>query len=333
MNYLEIMQNVLSLEADSILQARDRIKVDEVSKFMNILEILRNVGGNLIFCGVGKSGVVARKMASTFSSLGLPAFFLHPVEALHGDLGRVSKSDAMVFISKSGNTDEILRLLPFLPVTKEMTIGLLGNTTSQIGKKCAVIFDCSVDKEACINNQAPTTSSTLAMAMGDALSVAYESMVGLSEEGFAINHPGGMLGKSLLYKVKDLMWKENECPKVSIECSLKDVILEMTRNPVGACAIIDVEKKLQGIIVEGDIRRTFTRENQGIDTLVSDIMNRKPVTTGPDDLAYNALCLMEKRKNQIDILPVVEGDIFLGFLRVHDLLQAGLSIKTQSKKN
>jgi arabinose-5-phosphate isomerase len=326
MENLEILQNVLKLEAECLNLAATRINAGDADLALNILTELRRVEGSLVFCGVGKSGLIGEKLASTFTSLGLPSFMLHPVEALHGDLGRVSSKDVIVFLSKSGTTEEIMKLMPFLPVSKERRIGLLGNTKSVIAEECALNLDCSVEKEACLNNQAPTTSSTLALAMGDALAVLWEKLVGLSKESFAVNHPGGLLGKSLIIKVKDLMCAHNECATVDDSATLQDVILEMTKFPVGGCAIIDKDNTFKGILVEGDIRRTFTKESGGLDSKVTEILNSKPVSISRDDLALDALKLMEDRERQIDVLPVLDGDKFLGFIRLHDLLREGFHL-------
>jgi len=244
---------------------------------------------------------------------------------LHGDLGRVDKNDAIVFITKSGTTEEIVKLLPFLLQERTNMIAMVGNINSSIASECDIVFDCSVEKEACINNQAPTTSSTLALAMGDAMAVVYEKWIGLSKEGFAANHPGGLLGKSLRIKVRDLMTKAQECPVVTSEQTLQDAILLMTQFPVGGCAVVD-DNKFVGILVEGDIRRTFTRENQGLKTLVKNIMNTSPVIVGKDNLASEALLLMEGNKRSLQILPVVEEKEFLGFIRLHVLLKEGFSL-------
>lgn len=327
MENLSIMKNVLKMEAEAINAAVDKIQELEVKKLIDIYQVLQRVGGSLIFCGVGKSGLIAEKLAATFTSLGIRSFSLHPVEALHGDLGLVRPEDAIIFLSKSGTTEEIMKLMPFIPVKMEMRIGLLGNISSVIADHCGVLFDCSVEKEACINNQAPTTSSTLALAMGDAMAVVYEKFVGLSKEGFAVNHPGGLLGKSLIVKVKDLMWKASKCPQVSKDAVLKDAILEMTNKPVGGCAVVE-DGKLLGIMVEGDIRRTFTKENKGVETPIIDIMNPSPVFIKCDDLALEAMKMMENRENQIALLPVVEDGNFLGFIRLHDLLQEGFHVNS-----
>jgi arabinose-5-phosphate isomerase len=328
MSHAKTMADVLRLEATALNLAAEKIQalhIAESDKLISLFEKLKQTDAALIFCGVGKSGIIAQKLASTFTSLGLHSFYLHPTEALHGDLGRVTKDDAIIFISKSGFTEEILKLLPFLLQERSQMVAMVGNCDSAISNECDIIFDCSVEKEACINNQAPTTSSTLAMAMGDAIAVLYERWVGLSKEGFAVNHPGGLLGKSLRIKVRDLMTKAHECPVVSMDQTLQDVILVMTKYPVGGCAVVD-DHKFIGILVEGDIRRTFTRANQGLQTKVRDIVNLNPISIGKDNLASEALLLMEGNKRSIQILPVLEGEIFLGFIRLHELLKEGFSL-------
>lgn len=328
MNYLNLFQLVLKSEAEALLVAAKKIQEEDLQKILKIFELLHSTGGNLIFCGVGKSGIIGQKMSSTFVSLGMPSFFLHPTEALHGDLGRVTKSDAMVIISKSGTTEELLKLIPYLPMGPSMTIGLLGQGPSPLSEKCSVVLDCSVEKEACLNNLAPTTSTTLTMAMGDGLAVIYESLVGLSKEKFAMGHPGGILGKSLRLKVKDLMIEAAQCPIIGMKTSLRDVILKMTEMPLGICVILSENKKFLGIIVEGDIRRTFSsKEILNFELLAEEIMNKSPVTISGDKLAYEALNLMERRTHQISVLPVVEEGKFLGIIRLHDLLKEGFFLK------
>jgi len=327
--YLKLSRGVLELEAKSLLDAAKNLTDEHFVKLQKIYTDLLGERGSLIVCGVGKSGMIAQKIASTFTSLGLPSFFLHPVEALHGDLGRVNSFDAIIFISKSGTTEEIMKLLPFLTIPTERRIGLLGNRKSPIGDQCHLVFDCSVEKEACLNNQAPTTSSTLALAVGDVMAVVFEKFVGLSREGFAQNHPGGILGKSLRLKVRDLMTPLNVCPVATAQTSFKDIVLEMTKNPVGACAILDAKNILLGIIVDGDIRRAFVKNNLSLEASASSVMNATPVFIGPDELASRALELMEKRKNQIAILPVIdEQKKFYGFIRLHDLLKEGFNLST-----
>ncbi|OFZ24989.1 MAG: hypothetical protein A2381_13000 [Bdellovibrionales bacterium RIFOXYB1_FULL_37_110] len=328
MDNLLTMQRVLDLEAVAIMSAKERLTQEVVQKLTDLLSMIQRMGGQLVFCGVGKSGMIGQKLASTFSSLGLPSFFLHPVEALHGDLGRLRGNDCVVFISKSGATEEILKLLPFLAVPREQKIGLLGNPASVIGSECGIILDCSVEKEACLNNQAPTTSSTLALAMGDAMAVLYESIAGINREGYAINHPGGILGKCMLMKVMSLMRKKEECPTLMESSSLREAILEMTRYPVGACAVIDEMGILKGIVVEGDIRRAFTKAETNIDIALSEVMNTSPIIGYPDDLAMDALVLMENRPKPLNVLPIIDANsVFMGFLRLHDLLCEGFSLR------
>jgi arabinose-5-phosphate isomerase len=329
MTHSKTMTDVLKLEANSLLRAADLLEKNhakDVERLAVVFDQLKAMNAAIIFCGVGKSGIIAQKCAATFTSLGLPSYFLHPTEALHGDLGRVGRNDAIVLLSKSGTTEEILKLLPFLQVPKSHRIALVGNASSPIAEACDIVFDCSVEKEACINNQAPTTSSTLALAMGDAMAVLFESYIGLSKEGFAVNHPGGILGKSLRMKVRDLTIKAEECAVLSSHQTLQDAILVMSKFPVGGCAIVD-KGEFKGIIVEGDIRRTFTRENQGLQTTLDNIMNRAPTSIHPDQLAYEALALMESKTRSFHVLPVLEGTKFLGFIRLHDLLKEGFSLK------
>lgn len=326
MEYSKLFQNVLKKEAEAILRVADLNHSVAVEKIVKVFEVLRTNGGSLVTCGVGKSGNIASKISSTFCSLGLPSFVLHPTDALHGDLGRVTKWDAFLFISKSGTTEEILKLIPFLPISKEMCIGLVGNIESPIALKCGIVFDCSVKEEACLNNQAPTTSTAVAMAIGDSLAVVYEDLVGLSKENFAQNHPGGLLGKSLALKVSDLMIKKTDCSVVSQDQTLQDVLLSMTKFPVGLCAVLEGSKIL-GIIVEGDIRRTLNKDNRGLSTKVIDMMNPNPIAIAPNDLAYTALRIMEAKDKQKVVLPVIDKGEFIGVIRIHDLLKEGFSKK------
>lgn len=331
MEYLDIAKTVLELEAKAINDASKKITSDQVQNLVQLLKQLNGSRGSLIFCGVGKSGYIGQKLSSTFCSLGLPSYFLHPVEALHGDLGRVSSSDCIVFISNSGTTEEIIKLLPFLVIKKEQRIGLLGNANSPIGTSCGLVFDCSVEKEACKNNQAPTTSSTLALAVGDAMAVIYEYLVGLSKEGFAFNHPGGLLGKSLRVRVGDILVEALKCPILSPSSSVREAVLEMTKFPIGGCAIVE-NGKLSGILVDGDIRRFLTQKTPDLDLSVSSVMTKNPITITSEVLAIDALYTMENRQSQIGILPVLgENREFLGFIRLHDILREGISLKSKNE--
>lgn len=327
-NYLELAKNVLEMEAQSIKVMSDRLNQVSIDSLVQQFSYLNTEGGSLVFCGVGKSGNIAQKLSSTFCSLGLSSFYLHPVDALHGDLGRVKGNDVICFISKSGNTEEILKLMPFVDIPNDHRIGLLGEVNSSIAKSCSLVLDCSVEKEACLNNQAPTTSSTCALAMGDMMGVIYESFVGLSKEGFAANHPGGALGKSLRMKVGDLLIERDLCPVVDEYAPFKDVVLKMTQHPVGGCAVVDANGELKGLITEGDIRRSLTHKkgaNEVLESAVTNWMNKSPLTINVDVLAYKALTLMEGEKRQINILPVIDSEQkFVGLIRLHDLIKEGL---------
>lgn len=323
MDYLQTFKNVLDLEAQAILKAMVLIEKAQVHQLIEIYQDLKSSGGKIIFCGVGKSGIIGQKLASTFSSLGLHTLVLHPTDALHGDLGNVNPQDAIVLISKSGTTEEILKLLPYLPIDRTRIIGLLGQVQSSLAEHCSLVFDCSIEKEACINNQAPTTSSTLALALGDAMAVVYEKWIGLSKEGFAINHPGGWLGKSIRLKVSHLMVPKINCPTVEGQDTLRSALLAMTTYPVGACAIIDKDG-LIGLLVEADIRRTLLKEEFDLNTPVQKIMNKHPVVISMDSLALEALTLMESGERKFYVLPVVQGTTFVGMIRMHDLIQEGL---------
>ena len=320
--YHEMMTQVLKTEAQALELMASRLTADQAERLVGLYELLAHTGGNLIISGVGKSGIIAQKIAATFSSLGLPSFFLHPTEAMHGDLGRVTKSDSIVLISKSGTTEELLLLLPYVKIPRERIVALVGNTKSPIAEKSGIVLDCSVTKEACINDLAPTTSTTTALAMGDAMAVLYESVMGVTKDKFAINHPAGLLGKSLLLTVEKLLIPANQCATVSSKATLQETILAMTTLPVGMCAVVE-GSKLLGILVEGDIRRAFAKSADAMKTPVSELMTKTPVSVTSNDLAFEALKVMETGTRLITVVPVVENGNFIGVLRLHDLLKAG----------
>ncbi len=323
-NFLGIMANVLLDESRALKRASTLLESDACYKLANLFEDLKTLGGGPIFCGIGKSGHIGIKLAATFSSLGLRSFFLHPTEALHGDLGRIYPNDAIFFLSKSGNTEEILKLIPFLSIPKARLVGMVGVVDSPVAKACGIIFDCSVDKEVCLNNLAPMTSTTLTLAMGDAMAVLFEHLTRPSKEDFAMFHPGGILGKTLRYKVGDLMTSFDQCPTVNKTQTLREVIFEMTKQPVGGCAVINDNRILEGIIVEGDIRRSLANQGSQLDQKVFQIMTKDPVTVTKNVSALKALELMENRKSPINILPVInDGKTFEGLITLHSLLKTG----------
>ena len=323
-NKVKILREALDLESQALSMAGKRLTEADAGALEKLFTDLIARRGALIFCGVGKSGHIALKLSSTFSSLGLASWFLHPVEALHGDLGRIREEDAIVVLSKSGTTKEILDMFPWIKIPKDSRIGLLGNVSSPLASEVGWVLDCSIEREACLNNLAPTASSTVMLGIGDAMAVFYEYLEGLSPESFAVNHPGGLLGKSLRMKVRDLLLGRDEVPIVERGATMKNVIIEMTRFPVGACAILDDKERMEGMIVEGDIRRSFNESEQALSEKAFEVMNRKPVMISSERPAYEALLLMETGEKLISVLPVIDGERrFLGFLRFHDLLKEG----------
>lgn len=323
MDHISLFTQVLETEAEALRTAAKRVDQKATKDLVELFELLAHTGGSLIISGVGKSGLIAQKIAATFSSLGLPSFFLHPTEAMHGDLGRVTSRDAIVLISKSGTTEELLSLLPYVSVPKERIIALVGNVSSPIAKLSGIILDASVQKEACLNDLAPTTSTTLALALGDAMAVLYENVLGVSKEKFAVNHPAGLLGKSLSLTVDRLMVKASECPEVPESATLQDAIIAMTQKPVGMCAVLK-ERKLLGILVEGDIRRAFAKSADAIKAPVHTLMTANPISLKANILAFEALKAMESPTRQITVVPVIDDEKnFLGVLRLHDLFKAG----------
>jgi arabinose-5-phosphate isomerase len=323
MSIKQVMIDVLVDEAKALEKAAQRLQTqDEVSDLGPLLRELSQKGGSLIFCGVGKSGHIGRKIAATFMSLGLSSYFLHPTEALHGDLGRVKEDDVIVFLSKSGTTDEIIKILPYLPMPQSKRVAMVGRIDSAIAKGCDLVLDCSVEKEACVNNQAPTTSSTLTLSMGDAMAVVFEKEIGLSKEGFAQNHPAGLLGKSMHMKVAHLLTKVEDCPVLPSNSTLKDALIEMTKKPVGGLAVIEKGLFL-GLVVDGDIRRFLAKETIDLSSPLSLLMNKKPTSIGAQELAITALALMESGERSFSIIPVLDNTNFLGFLRLHDLVKEG----------
>lgn len=324
MDHKKLFTQVLISEAQALEAAAARFTDEKAKALVGLFELLSVSGGSLIISGVGKSGHIATKIAATFSSLGLPSFFLHPTEAMHGDLGRVTKADAIVLISKSGTTEELLNMLPYVQIPKERIVALVGKVDSQIAHKSGIVLDASVEKEACVNDLAPTTSTTVALALGDAMAVLYENVMGVSKEKFAINHPAGLLGKSLSLTVDRLMIKAVDCPHISDNSTLQDAILAMTQKPVGMCAIVSGSKML-GIIVEGDIRRAFAKSADAIKTPVTELMTKNPTSLTPSTLALEALKVMEAGQRQLNVAPVVENGEFKGVLRLHDLFKAGFN--------
>lgn len=316
---------VLELEGKAILACSERLRSPAQSahleKAVQFLKSALDSGGKIVVTGVGKSGKIAQKIAATLSSTGSLAVFLHPTEGLHGDLGLVTPKDVVLALSYTGNTDELVRLLPSLKSLRVPIIGLGGNQNSQLAEKCDAWLDGAVDQEACPHNLAPTTSTTLALAIGDALAVALMQVRGFDARSFAINHPGGAIGKRLNLTVKDLMHGGDRLPTLPPSASMEDVVGASTRFKLGAVVVMDGRKML-GIITDGDIRRALSHREKFFQLKASDVMTRDPVSAQPGMMASEALILMENRPSQISVLPVVdERKECVGILRLHDLVQ------------
>ena len=277
----------------------------------------------VIISGVGKSGIVGKKIAATFSSVGIPSLFLHPVEALHGDLGIVNEGDISILISKSGTTEELLLLFPYLKKRTNI-ISITSNKDSYLANSSDIHLHIPLVKEACPIELAPTTSTTLTMALGDALAASVMKMNDFKESDFALNHPLGQLGKNLTITVADVMHKGTSIPIIDVDSTFKDALIVMTDKPLGCLCVVDNEK-LVGIVTDGDTRRALNRYDIISDIKINDIMTSNPITVSSDTLVGRALSVMENRKSQINVLPVVDTDNkCIGVVRIHDLIKSGI---------
>lgn len=322
--YAEQMIELLRLEAAAIMRAAERCRPEELEQAVRLLHACR---GKVVLIGVGKSGLVARKIAATLTSTGTAAVFLHPADALHGDLGIVSHGDVAVALSNSGETDELLTILPYLKNRQVPVVAITGNLSSSLARQADVRLDASVDQEACPYNLTPTTSTTVALAIGDALAVTLMKAKGISQEDFASNHPSGRLGKRLTLRVRDLMHSGPENPTVSPESPWLEVAGAISKGGLGAVNVMDEAGYLKGVVTDGDLRRSFTKFKSMDPEAVkaAAIMTETPVTVAPELLAYDALLLMENRPRQISILPVVNPEgLCVGIIRLHDIVRSGL---------
>lgn len=317
----EKVADLLRLEAYSIDRASEKLVPEIVDR---AIDLLANCKGKTIVMGVGKSGVIAQKIAQTMTSTGTVAVFVHPSDALHGSLGIVASGDVVIMLSNSGETEELIAILPALKSRNVSIISILGNLNSTLASQSDVFLDASVDQEACPLNLAPTTSTTVALAIGDALAMTLMESRGLTVEDFAANHPAGQIGKRLTLRVEDLM---HESPNISTDAGWLDVVKAISKFSLGAVNVVDDSGNLIGIVTDGDLRRTIEKTPPTeFSTLTAALMMTKnPITASPEMLAYEALRLMEDRPSQISVLPVVDSaKNCVGLLRLHDVVRSGL---------
>ena len=314
---LDLAREVLSIEAAAVLALTQRI--DET--FLRALNIILSCEGRVIVSGMGKSGHIARKIASTLSSTGTPAYFVHPAEASHGDLGMITAEDVFIALSYSGESEELLNIVPVIKRQGARLISLTGNPQSSLGLAADAHLNAAVDKEACPMGLAPTASTTAALAMGDALAVALLDARGFGKEDFARSHPGGNLGRRLLTHVRDIMHTGEKIPAVGHDALLSEAVLEMSRKRLGMTAIVDNAQRVLGIYTDGDLRRTLEKRLDFTTTPVNTVMSRNPRTIAPDALAAEVVQVME-RQNITQMLVVDAGNKLVGALNVHDLLRA-----------
>lgn len=319
MNLIKIAQETFHIEAEALNRAADRLD----QHFLDAIELIYNTKGKLIITGVGKSGLVGAKMAATFASTGTSSFFLHPTEALHGDLGMISQGDTLLAISNSGESEELTKILPHIKRFNIPLIGLTGNPDSSLGRYSDVFLDISVEKEACPLGAAPTTSTTLTMAIGDALAVALMGKKGFNHEDFASFHPGGSLGKKLFVKISDLMRTEN-LPVISEDTTLKDAIVTMSEGKLGTVLITDQNGVLKALLSDGDLRRALMQKEFDLNYPAITYATLHPTSYQDTELlASDALEIIEEKR--IQLLPITdEKHKIIGILHIHDLVNAGI---------
>tara|TARA_X000001036_G_scaffold431332_1_gene465436 strand:- start:97 stop:1062 length:966 start_codon:yes stop_codon:yes gene_type:complete len=312
----KIAKQTINLELVAISNLESRINDD----FVEVINLIINTKGRLIVTGIGKSANIANKLVSTFNSTGQPADFLHATDAIHGDLGNIQDKDVIICISKSGNTAEIKSLIPFIKDMGNKIIALTGNLNSFLATEADLILDVSVEKEACPNNLAPTSSTTAQLVMGDAIAISVLSCKNFSKKDFARFHPGGTLGKRLHIRLSDILSFDSQ-PMVHEDTTINEVILEISKKRLGATAVIK-DDKLKGIITDGDLRRMLEREKSFSHLKAKDIMSSDPYIISPRRMAYDALEIMED--NKISQIIIMDNNIYIGIVHIHEILKSGV---------
>ncbi len=327
---IQIARRVLDIEAEAVAGLSERLG----DEFTRAVEIILSATGKVIVTGIGKSGIICKKIASTLSSTGTPAFFLHPSEGVHGDIGMLMRNDVIIAVSNSGETDELVKILPIVKRMGIKMIAMTGDIKSTLARAGDVALDVGISEEACPLGLAPTASTTACLAMGDAIAVALLERRGFQKEDFALLHPAGTLGRGLL-KVADLMHKGEEIPLVRMDANMKDAILEMTAKRLGITGVVDESRRLVGIITDGDLRRALEVKGNILDSTIADVMTRRPKVIGNDLLAEAAMKKMEEHSitalfitdTAIPDSSVQKGEVggeVVGIIHLHDLLKAGV---------
>ena len=310
---IKLAQKVLNIESEEILKAGRNISYD----FSNAVNEILNCNGRIVLSGMGKSGHIARKIASTFASTGTPAFFMHPGEASHGDLGMITKNDIVIFFSNSGQSDELISIFPTIKRIGAKIIGISGNTNSELANQSDIHISAAVTKEACPLGLAPTASTSVSLALGDALAICVLDLREFTAKDFANSHPGGSLGKNTLTKVKDIMRVGQNIPSINVKSSLEDAIKEITNKKVGFTSIVNEENKLVGILTDGDLRRAILNK-KNIESSIEDCMTKAPITLNGSEMAIEAVNIMERCK--VNCFLVTDKDEkVIGMLNLNDL--------------
>lgn len=319
MDILKEGKRVFDIEIEALQKTRDALD----DTFINILNLIIHCPGKVILTGMGKPGHIAKKIAATFASLGTPAFFLHPAEAMHGDLGMVSEQDVVMAISYSGESDEIVKILPNIKMIGATLVAITGNANSTLAQVADVVQVLPEFREACYLGLAPTSSTTTVLCYGDALAVVASAIYGFKSADFGKFHPAGALGKKLILKVNDLMAVDEDNSYIQSSATLKDAIIELSKKGLGVVSIVNDRQELQGIITDGDLRRQLEKSVSIYEMHVKEVMSERPITIESGKLAFEALSIM-KEKN-ISCLPVVrEGKILIGTIRLQDIIGAGI---------
>ena len=313
---IKLAQKVLNIESEEILKAGKNIS----NNFTDAVNEILNCNGKIVLSGMGKSGHIARKIASTFASTGTPAFFMHPGEASHGDLGMITKDDIVIFFSNSGQSDELISIFPTIKRIGAKIIGISGNANSELANESDIHISASVTKEACPLGLAPTASTSVSLALGDALAICVLDLREFTAEDFANSHPGGNLGKNTLTKIKDIMRIGQNIPSINIKASLKDAIEEMSNKKVGFTSILDDKNKLVGILTDGDLRRAVLNK-KNINSSIKDCMTKNPITLNGSEMAIEAVNIMEKFKVNCFLITDKDEKV-IGMLNLNDLFES-----------